>query len=104
VTDVHRHKHRFGHQPVVGAARINPPTAGHHDPADLLIVVDIVSARREAEHVDRVIMPPHQPIGAEVGYLFTTMAGDVVRNNYVQPAPGFPVLLPWRDLFVTKPG
>jgi hypothetical protein len=36
---------------VVRAARINAPTVGHHDPADLFIVVDIVSARGAAEHV-----------------------------------------------------
>jgi hypothetical protein len=51
VTDIDRHEHRFGHSLVVGAARINAPTVGHHDPADLLIVVDIVSARGAAEHV-----------------------------------------------------
>ncbi|MDB5605245.1 MAG: hypothetical protein JWP25_2145, partial [Bradyrhizobium sp.] len=67
MTDIDRHEHRFRHSLVVGATRINAPTVGHHESADLLIVVDIVSARRAAEHVDRVIMPPHQPVGAEVG-------------------------------------
>jgi hypothetical protein len=51
VTELDRHEHKFGHSLVVGAARINAPTVGHYDPADLLIVVDIVSGRRAAEHV-----------------------------------------------------
>src|SRR5262249_7196785 len=79
-------KHRVGNLALVVVERYDPASRGNHDSIDPAIVIGVVETC-SAHDVDYVFMPTQQSIVAEVGNLFSCVAGDVFGKNGLEPAP-----------------
>src|ERR1700728_4627100 len=97
--DIDRYQYRLRHFLTLFVIGEYPPCRRHLDALNISIVERIVGSAGAAQNIYRVIVPAHQPIGAEVRDLFLDVACDAVRGRHFQPAPRFTALVPGIDLF-----
>jgi len=72
------------------------------DAVHFSVPVDVIGTASAAQHINSIIVPPHQPIGTKIGHLLTRMTGDVIGKGDLQASPSLAVLVPSLDLFGYK--
>jgi hypothetical protein len=97
-------KHRVGNLALVVVECYDPASRWNHDSIDPAIVIGVVETSGPAHDVDYVFMPTQQSIVAEVGDLFSCVAGDVLGENGLEPAPFLTLFLPGRKLLGYESG
>jgi hypothetical protein len=77
---------------IVGPAQLTPMQ--HQNAAVLVMIFDVLSARRATEHVHSVVVTTKQSVGAEIASLFASVTCDVSGKDHFQPPLSFAVFPP----------
>ena len=74
------------------------------DALEFPIIAHVVRAGRTTEDVDRIVVAPHQSIGAEMRNLRSGVAGYMAGECHFQATPRFAILMPRFDLLTFEAG